>query len=238
MNQTKSRWTVGFLITAIFAFVTALSLGFGFVPSNETMTAHAETYHDQYIDRSTIKDGDVFVADTTNIHIFNDKATTDDNKEFVIVFDSNAVKAIGDANVTLSAKVVTENVEVENAELVLEVTLEGATFEGGEAKVSIPFEKEVPTGKVAKVYYIADDGTRTDMNATLLDGKIVFTTNHFSTYAVMFEDVPATGLSGWAIAGIVIGSVVLLLIIACAVLVILNKKGIIHLAFLDKKTKA
>ena len=166
------------------------------------------------------------------------KATTDDNKEFVIVFDSNAVKAIGEANVTLSAKVVTENVEVENAELVLEVTLEGATFEGGEAKVSIPFEKEVPTGKVAKVYYIADDGTRTDMNATLVDGKIVFTTNHFSTYAVMFEDIPATGLSGWAIAGIVIGSVVLLLIIACAVLVILNKKGIIHLAFLDKKTKA
>ncbi|MBO4573150.1 MAG: hypothetical protein J5762_05245, partial [Clostridia bacterium] len=118
------------------------------------------------------------------------KATTEDNKELVIVFDNSAVQAIGDANVTLSAKVVTENVTVENAELVLEVKLEGATFEGGEAKVSIPFEKEVPTGKVAKVYYIADDGTRTDMNATLVDGKIVFTTNHFSTYVIAFEDKP------------------------------------------------
>jgi len=45
------------------------------------------------------------------------------------------------------------------------------------------------------------------------------------------------GLSGGAIAGIVIGSIVVLLLIACAVLYILNKKGVIHLAFLDKKTK-
>ena len=162
------------------------------------------------------------------------KATTEDNKELVIVFDSSAVQAIGDANVSLSAKVVTENVTVENAELVLEVKLEGATFEGGEAKVSIPFEKEVPTGKVAKVYYIADDGTRTDMNATLVDGKIVFTTNHFSTYAVLFEDAPATGLSAGAIAGIVIGCFFGLLLIACAVLFILHKKGIVNIPFLKK----
>ncbi|MBP5404389.1 MAG: chitobiase/beta-hexosaminidase C-terminal domain-containing protein, partial [Clostridia bacterium] len=166
------------------------------------------------------------------------KATTDDNKEFAIVFDSNAVKAIGNANVSLSAKVVTENVQVENAELVLEVKLDGATFEGGEATVSIPFEKEVPTGKVAKVYYIADDGTRTDMNATLVDGKIVFTTNHFSTYAVLFEDAAVVApdkneLSGGAIAGIVIGSVFGALLIACAVLFLLNKKGVIKLGKKD-----
>ena len=167
------------------------------------------------------------------------KATTEDNKELVIVFDNSAVQAIGDANVTLSAKVVTENVTVENAELVLEVKLEGATFADGEAKVSIPFEKEVPTGKVAKVYYIADDGTKTDMNATLVDGKIVFTTNHFSTYAVMFEDaqVADSGLSGGAIAGIVIGCFFGLLLIACAILFILNKKGIVHIAFIDKVMK-
>ena len=66
----------------------------------------------------------------------------------------------------------------------------------------------------------------------------MFTTNHFSTYAVLFEDAPATGLSAGAIAGIVIGCFFAILLIACAVLFILNKKGIIHLAFLDKKTKA
>ena len=120
--------------------------------------------------------------------------------------------------------------------MVLEVKLEGATFADGEATVSIPFEKEVPTGKVAKVYYIADDGTRTDMNATLVDGKIVFTTNHFSTYAVLFEDAPVTGLSGGAIAGIVIGCFFGLLIIACAVLFILHKKGIVKFAFVDAAT--
>ncbi|MBP5610692.1 MAG: hypothetical protein J6X72_05085 [Clostridia bacterium] len=157
--------------------------------------------------------------------------------ELVIVFDNDAVNAIGTSAVSISAKVSTENLTVENAELVLEVTLTGATFEGGKATVSIPFAQEVPAGKVAKVYYIADEGTRTDMNAVFADGKTTFTTNHFSTYAIVLEDAPATGLSAGAIAGIVIGSVVLLLIIACAVLFILNKKGIIHLAFLDKKTK-
>ncbi len=167
------------------------------------------------------------------------KATTDDDKEFVIVFDSNAVKAIGDANVSLSAKVVTENVEVENAELVLEVKLNGATFEGGEATVSIPFEKEVPQGKVGKVYYIDDQGNKTDMGATFENGKVVFTTNHFSTYAVLFEDaqVADSGLSGGAIAGIVIGCFFGLLLIACAVLFILHKKGIVNIAFIDKVLK-
>ncbi|MBO4572457.1 MAG: Ig-like domain-containing protein [Clostridia bacterium] len=110
--------------------------------------------------------------------------------ELVIVFDEDAVTDIGAAEeaVTISAKVSAESDKVENAELVLEVTLEGATFVNGEATVSIPFEKEVPAGKVAKVYYIADDGTMTDMNATFENGKVTFTTNHFSTYAVIFEE--------------------------------------------------
>ena len=99
---------------------------------------------------------------------------------------------------------------VEDAELVLEVTLEGATFADGEAIVTLPFKQEIPAGKVAKVYYVADDGTRTDMNATFADGVAAFATNHFSTYAIVLEDAPATGLSGGAIAGIVIAFVVVL----------------------------
>ena len=114
--------------------------------------------------------------------------------DFAIVFDNNAVSSIGDSNVTLSAKVITENIEVEDAELVFEVTLTGATFESGEATVSIPFAKEVPAGKTVKVYYIDNQGNRTDMNATFENGKITFTTNHFSTYAVMFED---DGIMNW-----------------------------------------
>ena len=152
------------------------------------------------------------------------KATTDDNQEFTIVFDSSAVEALGDANVTISAKVSTENLTVENAELVLEVTVSGATFKNGKATVAIPFEKEVPAGKVGKVYYIDDQGNKTDMNATFENGKVVFTTNHFSTYAVMFEDAPVTGLSGGAIAGIVIGSVAGACCLAFLILFLLQKK--------------
>ena len=145
-------------------------------------------------------------------------------EELTIVFDNNAVNAIGDSNVSLSAKISTENLIVPNAELVLEVTLIGATFENGEAKVSIPFEKVVPQGKVAKVYYIADDGTRTDMKATFADGKVTFVTNHFSTYAVIFEDIPVGGLSGGAIAGIVISFVIVLALIGLLVYDIINDK--------------
>ena len=167
------------------------------------------------------------------------KATTENNKEIAIVFDNNAVKAIGDANVTISAKVSTENLTVENAELVFEVTVAGATFENGKATVAIPFEKEVPAGKVGKVYYIDDQGNKTDMNATFENGKVIFTTNHFSTYAVMFEDASVitpekAGLSGGAIAGIVIGCFFGLLLIACVVLFLLHKKGIVNIPFLKK----
>ena len=85
MEQTKRSWTVKFLITAIFAFVAALTLGFGFMPSNEKMSVYAEdtvqtrpedgVWHDQYVDRSAIQVGDVFYADKNNIHIFNDVHT-------------------------------------------------------------------------------------------------------------------------------------------------------------------
>ena len=76
------------------------------------------------------------------------------------------------ASVALSVSVITENIEVEDAQLVLEVTLTGATFESGEATVSIPFAEEVPAGKLVKVYYIDGEGNRTDMNATFENGKI------------------------------------------------------------------
>ena len=129
--------------------------------------------------------------------------------ELTISFNNDAVNAIGDANVKISAKVSTENLKVENAQMVLDVTLTGATFEKGKAIVNIPFNKEVPAGKVAKVYYIADDGTRTDMNATFENGKATFVTNHFSTYAIIFEDVVTTGMPGWGIALIIIGAIIL-----------------------------
>ena len=158
--------------------------------------------------------------------------------EIAIVFDKNAVNAIGNSNVSISAQVSTENLNVENAELVIEVTLTGATFADGSATVSIPFAQEVPAGKVAKVYYIADDGTRTDMNATFADGKVSFITNHFSTYAVVFENAAVAngGLSGGAIVGIVLGAVTLLALGGFALVwFVIKKKTWADLLVLFKK---
>ncbi len=50
----------------------------------------------------------------------------------------------------------------------------------GTATVKIPSDNEN-----AKVYRIEDDGTATDMNAVYSGGYMVFTTEHFSTYALV-----------------------------------------------------
>ena len=139
-----------------------------------------------------------------------------------VVFDANAIAAIAGATgeVTLSVEVGEE----EGVEMVLNITLNGATFADGTATVSVPFDEEVPSGKVVKVYYVDADGNKTDMNATLENGVIKFGTNHFSKYVVEFADAPK-GLSGGAIAGIVIAVIVVLAGVAVAVILVLKKQG-------------
>ena len=179
-----------------------------------------------------------------------------------LTFDADAVNAIGGNAVTLTASVLTENLTIDGAQLVVEVSLSGATFATGKATISVPFNTAVPEGKVAKVYYV-NGNDKTDMNALFADGRVTFETTHFSTFAVVFEDEQAApvdpvnpdpvnpqpsdpevnptpekgGLSAGAIAGIVVGCFFGLLIIACAVLFILHKKGIVHIAFIDKVMK-
>ena len=141
-----------------------------------------------------------------------------------LTFDANAVNAIGGNNVSLTANVVTENLTIEGAQLAIEVTLSGATFAMGKATVSAPFTTAVPEGIVAKVYYV-NGNEKTDMNAVFADGKVTFETTHFSDYIVVFEE--SRGLSGGAIAGIVIGCVVALAGIAVGVFFLLKKKGVL-----------
>ena len=142
------------------------------------------------------------------------------------------------------------------------------TVSGRQDRMILYFDTETMglyPGRIIQLAYILDDGENAvgknfyfavdyiEPSATavhgitveklrvLSGGKIVFTTNHFSTYAVLFEDAAVApeknGLSGGAIAGIVIGCFFGLLIIACAVLFILHKKGIVHIAFIDKVLK-
>ena len=137
-----------------------------------------------------------------------------------ITFNENAVNAIGGNAASLTATVLTTGLDIEGAQLVIEVTLTGATFANGKATIVVPFTTAVPEGKVAKVYYV-NGNERVDMNATFADGKAIFDTNHFSKFALVFEnanqpqpvnpDQPAKkGLSGGAIAGIVIAILVAL----------------------------
>lgn len=81
----------------------------------------------------------------------------------------------------------------EGAELVLEVYLSGGdiVFENN-AKVTVTyvFNQAVPSGKVAKLYYVNGE-QKVDMNANFSGGKVTFQTDHFSTYVVEFESQQA-----------------------------------------------
>ena len=109
---------------------------------------------------------------------------------------------------------------IKNAELVIEISLGDVTFTGGTATISTAFDNKAPKGKKAVVYYVDENGKKTDMKATFKDGTVTFSTGHFSTYAVEYV------LSGGAIAGIVIGCVVGAAAIGfCVYFFLFRKKG-------------
>ena len=56
----------------------------------------------------------------------------------------------------------------------------------GKVKVSIPVPAGYDTSKIV-VYYVAEDGTKTKIDATIENGYIVFETDHFSNYVVAEE---------------------------------------------------
>lgn len=71
----------------------------------------------------------------------------------------------------------------------------------------------VPAGKQLVVYRVEDDGTLTRCNTTVVNGEIIFSTNHFSTYIVVEETArtaaPKTGESSlgfvWLFAIVLVG---------------------------------
>ena len=69
--------------------------------------------------------------------------------------------------------------KLENGFVAYDITLTGYT-QGTKATVTMP----APDG-ANKVYYVAENGTLEEIaGASFADGKVTFTTNHFSTYAV------------------------------------------------------
>ena len=123
---------------------------------------------------------------------------TKDGGEVTVAFDKNAIAMLAENdNVKLTFETKTGDeatAQVKDAEMILEISLDGATFENGTATITADFENNAPQGKVAKVYYIDANGKKTDMHATFANGKVTFKTNHFSTYAIVYESPASVAL--------------------------------------------
>lgn len=68
----------------------------------------------------------------------------------------------------------------------------------GYVQVSIPVPSNISVGngKMIAVYRLEDNGTLTHCQTTVENGMITFSTNHFSTYIVVEEDMPTAPKTG------------------------------------------
>lgn len=96
--------------------------------------------------------------------------------------------------------VLPEGTEVESS--ILEITDESITVDitlknngaeiqpNGNVTVKIPVPADMDTNGLS-VYRVEEDGTYTNMNAVFEDGYMVFTTDHFSIYVMVYEEPTA-----------------------------------------------
>ena len=142
------------------------------------------------------------------------------DEQSTIVLDAAAIKALDGKDVKLTFKTIEGDdaaAAQKGAALVLEISL-GAQFEGS-ATVTVPFVNNAPGGKVAKVFYVDENGKKVNMNGTFENDTVTFTTTHFSTYVV--EYVLSTGV----IAGIIVAAVAVVAIVIVLVIVMKKKKA-------------
>lgn len=160
---------------------------------------------------------------------------------FAVKLDNKVLAAIvksGEENVTLQVQTVQENslaqaqkdaLKDKDAALVIDVTLGSIhDFAGGTASITVPFTSA--DGANHAVYYLAPDGTMEKVDASYANGKLTFTTGHFSEYVVIREenssvadgpeDVSAdTGILPWVLIAVAVVAVA-----AVVVTVVLKKK--------------
>ena len=123
-----------------------------------------------------------------------------------ITFDADALKAIAEQTKSDGLKINLDGIGAEQlntaqksavSDLTVETVLDayvtsGSTrisdFKGGSATVSVKHTLKAdqrPAGIV--VWYIADNGTRTQIPATFRNGEVVFTVTHFSNYVIAYD---------------------------------------------------
>lgn len=79
----------------------------------------------------------------------------------------------------------------------------------GSLTITITLSKALSSSEAATVYRIELDGTKTKMTTRVVDGKVEFDTDHFSTYAVVVNTAEATpentpGITPFLLVGLVI----------------------------------
>ena len=127
---------------------------------------------------------------------------------------------------TLNAKQqkVLEYVKV-NTVLTAQILSDGkyiGDFEGGSVAITVPFTPpEGKDGSSFTVWYVSDDGELEKMKSSYKDGKLSFTTKHFSDYVILEGEPasnPATGDSFMLI------PMILLFAISAMAIVVTGKK--------------
>lgn len=102
----------------------------------------------------------------------------------VTVYDGNvSVTAPGLTGVTAAKSTVTFDTDKYSAYVSYDITPEGYT-QGDKATVTITLDAEDSFDSSRKVTVIDKDGTNSDLTVSIADGKVTFTTNHFSTYDI------------------------------------------------------
>ena len=114
------------------------------------------------------------------------------------VFDENLELITGDVSTDSNFSIYAEaagKLGKENLLYNIYLQKDGETVQpDGQVQVSISLPESMREN--AKVYYIAEDGTATDMNAEYIDGNLVFVTDHFSVYAVVNSSVLSGDIDG------------------------------------------
>ena len=154
-----------------------------------------------------------------------------DNTE--ITFDNNAVNALSNySNVKFTLSEGNTN-QYENCKAVIDVSLQGNNFSGGNATIKYALTESPTNNQVVKVYYVNDNGEKIDMNATFDGINVIFETNHFSRYIVVYENKPEkidtntteTENKNNSTIIIIVVAVIVVIAVTIVVVVILKKKN-------------
>lgn len=136
-------------------------------------------------------------AESNNIKFISiGNVVNDAETEISVTIKNDAelsVKRLIDGEIINKANTILESSEKLDSLFDISLVKDGEPVQpDGTVTVKIPTDNEN-----AKVYRIEEDGTKTDMNAVYSDGYMVFTTDHFSLYALVIpNDVDLGDVNG------------------------------------------